>query len=172
METPESPILSRLRPPNGAVRRKKRVGRGPGSGWGKTSGRGQKGQKARKPGNLKKLHFEGGQMPLQRRVPKRGFYNLFSTPVAEVNVGSLERFNAGDVIDTALLISRRLVRPRASVVKVLGAGELTKPLVVHAHRFSDGARSKIEAVGGRCEILVGESSSASNAPAEAVRKLS
>lgn len=149
----EVPILSRLRPPEGAVRRKKRVGRGIGSGVGKTAGRGQKGQKARKPGNFHKKGFEGGQMPLVRRLPKRGFVNLFSTRVAEVNVRDLSRFEEGAMVDTEALASAGLVKGGFEVVKILGNGELSKKLTVRAHRFSKGAREKIEQAGGRVEVI-------------------
>ena len=149
----EVPILSRLRPPEGAVRRKKRVGRGIGSDVGKTAGRGQKGQKARKPGNFHKKGFEGGQMPLVRRLPKRGFVNLFSTRVAEVNVRDLSRFEEGAMVDTEALASAGLVKGGFEVVKILGNGELSKKLTVRAHRFSKGAREKIEQAGGRVEVI-------------------
>jgi len=149
----EVPILSRLRAPEGANRRKMRVGRGPGSGKGKTSGRGMKGQKARQPGNIHKLHFEGGQMPLVQRVPKIGFNNIFSTAVAEVNVGMLNKFADDEVVDVEALVDARLVRGRFDVVKVLGDGELETKLTVKAHRFSKSAKAKIEAAGGVAEIV-------------------
>ena len=149
-------ILSKLRAPEGAVREKKRVGRGPGSGHGKTATRGQKGQKARSKGNINKKHFQGGQTPMQRRLPKRGFRNPLATPVFEVNVGDLEAvFEAGATVDLAALHKVRLVRGlledlvKARVlVKLLGDGELTKKLTVSAHRFSQSAADKIAAVGG------------------------
>lgn len=147
------PILSRLAPPEGAVRAKKRKGRGPGSGLGKTAGRGQKGQKARQPGNIHKLFFEGGQMPLSRRLPKVGFNNLFATNYAEVSVARLETFAAGDVVDIAGLRARGFVKGKNDGVKVLGNGELTKKLTVRAAAFSAGARAKIEAAGGVCEVV-------------------
>jgi large subunit ribosomal protein L15 len=149
----EVPILSRLSPPPGAVRRKKRVGRGIGSGLGKTAGRGQKGQKARQPGNFHKKAFEGGQMPLARRLPKGGFVNLFALKVAEVNVRDLARFEGGATVDADALVSLGLVKGVFDVVKVLVNGELTKSLTVRAHRFSKGAREKIEAAGGRVEVV-------------------
>lgn len=150
-------ILSKLQAPEGAVRGKKRVGRGPGSGHGKTATRGQKGQKARSKGNINKKHFQGGQTPIQRRLPKRGFRNPLATPVCEVNLGDLEvLFDSGATVDLAALKAKRLVRGRLAdlekarvLVKVLGDGELTKKLTVSAHRFSKGAASKIEAVGGK-----------------------
>lgn len=146
------PILSRLSPPEGAVRRKKRVGRGIGSGVGKTAGRGQKGQKARQPGNFHKKAFEGGQMPLARRLPKGGFVNLFALKVAEVNVRDLARFDDGATVDVDALVSVGLLKGGFDVVKVLGNGELAKKLTVRAHRFSKGAREKIEKAGGRVEV--------------------
>ena len=156
------PILSRLAPPEGAVREKKRKGRGPGSGLGKTAGRGQKGQKARQPGNIHKLFFEGGQMPLSRRLPKVGFTNPFTQKVAEVSVAKLEVFAAGDVVNAASLRAKGLVKGRFDVLKVLGNGALAKKLTVQAEAFSAGAKSKIEAAGGTCEVIA-------RAPAPVVR---
>jgi large subunit ribosomal protein L15 len=149
----EIPILSRLRAPVGAVQKKKRVGRGPGSGLGKTAGRGQKGQKARQPGNIHKLHFEGGQMPLNRRLPKVGFNSLFRTNLAPINVKTLELFEAGTTVDEAALRARGLVKGRWDGVKILGTGELTKKLTVKAEGFSASARTKIEGVGGTVEVV-------------------
>ena len=149
----EVPILSRLSPPPGAVRRKKRVGRGIGSGVGKTAGRGHKGQKARKPGNFHKKGFEGGQMPLMRRLPKFGFVNIFATKVAEINVRDLARFEDGATVDAEALAAHGLLKRSYDVVKVLGNGELNKKLTVRAHRFSKGAREKIEQAGGRVEVV-------------------
>ncbi|MBX6378371.1 MAG: 50S ribosomal protein L15 [Clostridia bacterium] len=134
-------------------RRRKRVGRGPGSGHGKTSTRGQKGQKARS-GGAKGPGFEGGQMPLQRRLPKRGFNNArFATRYAIVNVGALNEFEDGSEVTPDLLLERRLVRDLLEGVKVLGDGELKRALTVKAHRFSKQAASKIEAAGGRVEVI-------------------
>ena len=155
-EEKEVPILSRLKPPPGAVRPKKRVGRGEGSGLGKTAGRGQKGQKARQPGNIHKLHFEGGQMPLARRVPKRGFHNLFATEVAEVNVRDLAKFDDGSSVDVEDLMARGLVKGYFDEVKILGNGELNKKLSVKVHAFSKSAQAKIEAAGGTAETLGSE----------------
>src|SRR5690606_10495482 len=146
-------ILSRLQPPEGAVKGRKRVGRGPGSGMGKTATRGQKGQKARSKGNINKLHFHGGQTPMQRRLPKRGFRNPLAARVANVNVGALEVFDAGATVDVEALKAKRLVQGRYDLIKVLGDGELTKNLTVHAHAFSAGAVSKIEAKGGKAVAL-------------------
>jgi large subunit ribosomal protein L15 len=146
-------ILSRLQPPEGAVKERKRVGRGVGSGMGKTATRGQKGQKARSKGNINKLHFHGGQTPMQRRLPKRGFRNPLALKVANVNVGALEVFDAGATVDVEALKAKRLVQGRYDLIKVLGDGELTKSLTVHAHAFSAGAVSKIEAKGGKAVAL-------------------
>lgn len=148
------PILSRLRPPAGAVRPKKRVGRGPGSGLGKTSGRGQKGQKARQPGNIHKLHFEGGQMPLNRRLPKVGFNSPFPRRLATVNVSDLDVFEAGATVDEQALRSRGLVKGRRwDGVKVLGRGEVSKNLTVRVEALSASAKEKIAQAGGTVEIV-------------------
>ncbi len=152
-ENSEIPILSRLSPPAGAVRPKKRVGRGIGSGLGKTSGRGQKGQKARQPGNIHKLAFEGGQMPLVRRIPKRGFKNIFAKRIVEVNVRDLNRFDDGSTVDVELLQASGLASGSFDFLKVLGTGELSKKLTVKAHRFSKSARAKIEAAGGTVQVI-------------------
>jgi large subunit ribosomal protein L15 len=146
-------ILSKLQPPEGAVRDRTRVGRGPGSGLGKTAGRGQKGQKARSTGNINKKHFQGGQTPIQRRLPKRGFRNPLADVVANVNVGALELFDDGAAVDIAALREHRLVQGRVDAVKILGDGDLTKKLTVTAHRFSKGAIAKIEKAGGKAVIL-------------------
>lgn len=150
----EIPILSRLRAPIGAVRNKKRKGRGIGK-LGKTAGKGMKGQKARSPGNFQKLGFEGGQMPLYRRIPKRGFHNLFAKNYAEVNVRDLARFDAGAVVDEAALREKRLVSGQFDGVKLLGNGELDRKLTVKVHAISEGAKAKVEAAGGSVEILGG-----------------
>lgn len=146
-------ILSKLQPPEGAVTKKVRIGRGVGSGIGKTSGRGQKGQKARSKGNINKLHFQGGQTPIQRRLPKRGFRNPLADVVAEVNVGDLEMFEAGANVDAQALRKARLVQGRFDVIKVLGDGDLSKKLTVTAHRFSKSALQKIQAAGGSAVTL-------------------
>jgi large subunit ribosomal protein L15 len=124
-----------------------------GSGVGKTSGRGQKGQKARAGGNINKKHFQGGQTPIQRRLPKRGFRNPLADIVANVNVGALEAFDDGAQVDLIALHERRLVQGRFDVLKILGDGELTKKLTVTAHRFSKGAVEKIEKAGGKAVVL-------------------
>ncbi|AKT36637.1 50S ribosomal protein L15 [Chondromyces crocatus] len=160
-------ILAKLQPPIGAVRKKTRVGRGPGSGLGKTAGRGQKGQKARSTGNIGKKHFQGGQTPIQRRLPKRGFRNPFGDIVATLNVGALEVFNDGDHVDLASLRQKRLIRGRFDAVKVLGNGDLTKRLTVSAHQFSRSALSKIEAAGGKAVPVARIASDAASTEASA-----
>ena len=145
--------LNTLRPAPGAKRPRKRVGRGPGSGSGKTAGRGHKGQKSRS-GFSRRFGFEGGQMPLVRRIPKRGFTNIFRTEVQVVNLRDLERvFDAGETVTPEELAERGLVRRSDGVVKVLGTGSLSKKLVVQAHRFSASAKTQIEAAGGTCEVV-------------------
>lgn len=152
-ETNDVPILSRLRAPEGATRPKRRPGRGIGSGLGKTGGRGQKGQKARQPGNIHKLNFEGGQMPLARRVPKIGFKNIFAAKTVEVNVGDLARFDAGTRVDLQVLLDAGLVKGKFDRVKLLGNGELDRSLTIEIHAVSKGARAKIEAAGGSIELI-------------------
>jgi large subunit ribosomal protein L15 len=144
--------LSNLKPPKGAKHAKKRIGRGQGSGNGKTAGRGHKGAKSRSGFKFKR-GFEGGQMPLHRRVPKRGFHNLFRVEYAVVNLDTLgERFDAGTVVTPELLLERGLVsggRP----VKVLARGDLAKALTVRAHKFSGKAAEKLAAAGGSAEAI-------------------
>jgi large subunit ribosomal protein L15 len=142
--------LSDLSPAKGSTHRKKRLGRGPGSGTGKTAGRGSKGQLSRS-GFSRRPSFEGGQMPLIRRVPKRGFTNIFRATYAVVNVGRLGELGA-DEVTPELLVELGLAR-RGLPVKVLGDGDLGRALKVSAHKFSAGARSKIEAAGGTCQEL-------------------
>jgi len=145
--------LSRLRPPKGAKHPPKRVGRGPGSGHGKTAGRGHKGAKSR-AGFKHKRGFEGGQMPLHRRVPKRGFHNPFRVEYAVVNLDALDaRFEAGAVVTPERLRAVKLVRDRRAPIKVLGRGVLTKPLAVKAHAFSASAVAGIQAAGGTVEVV-------------------
>jgi len=145
--------LSNLKPKKGARHAKKRVGRGPGSGHGKTSARGEKGQKSRS-GFSRMRGFEGGQMPLHRRLPKRGFTNIFKKDHAVVNVSDLERFDNGTVVDEAMLRANGLVKGQTEGgVKILGNGELTKKLTVNAHKFSASARKQIEAAGGSCQEI-------------------
>ena len=144
--------LSNLRPARGAKHAKKRVGRGQGSGNGKTAGRGHKGAKSRS-GFKHKRGFEGGQMPLHRRVPKRGFHNPFREEYDVVNLDTLaERFEAGVEVTADLLRERGLVG-RAGLIKVLARGDISKALTVHAHKFSGKAAEKIAAAGGRTETL-------------------
>jgi large subunit ribosomal protein L15 len=144
--------LSNLAPAPGAVKKRKRIGRGPGSGHGKTAGRGHKGRGARSGGNTPP-GYEGGQMPLQRRLPKRGFRNPFRCVYGVVNLRQLEaQFDSGSVVDPNALRERGLVR-RDLPVKVLAAGELTKPLTVSAHAFSAAARERIAAAGGTVEVI-------------------
>jgi large subunit ribosomal protein L15 len=144
--------LSSLKPPRGSRQRKVRVGRGIGSKLGKTAGAGNKGQKSR-TGYSRRPGFEGGQMPLHRRIPKRGFRNPFGTDYATVNVESLNRFSAGETVTPAELIARGLVRVSHAPVKVLGDGELKVALTVHAHKFSKSAQEKIARAGGKAETL-------------------
>ncbi|HYL09178.1 MAG TPA: 50S ribosomal protein L15 [Candidatus Acidoferrales bacterium] len=144
--------LSNLKPPRGSRHRKVRVGRGIGSKLGKTAGAGNKGQKSRK-GYSRRPGFEGGQMPLHRRIPKRGFHNLFSREFSVVNVESLDGFASGDVVTPETLRARGLVRRPGDAVKILGDGELKTKLTVHAHAFSKSAQQKITAAGGVIEIL-------------------
>jgi large subunit ribosomal protein L15 len=144
--------LSNLKPKKGARHAKKRVGRGPGSGHGKTSGRGEKGQKSRS-GYSGKRGFEGGQMPLHRRLPKRGFTNIFKKDYAVVNVSDLERFDNGLSIDETTLRQAGLVKGSHDGVKVLGDGELSKKLTVSATKFSKSAREIIEKAGGTCQEI-------------------
>lgn len=141
--------LNNLKPKKGSRKPRKRVGRGPGSGNGKTAGRGEKGQKSRS-GYTSKLGFEGGQMPLHRRIPKRGFTNIFKTEYAVINLADLDRFDSDSVVDLAAMKSIGLVKGR-KLVKVLGNGEISKKLTVHADKFSKTAKSKIEAAGGTCQ---------------------
>ncbi len=146
-------MLDRLQPRPGSRRKPKRVGRGPGSGWNKTAGRGEKGQGKRSPGRETPFHFEGGQMPLARRLPKRGFHNLFRVAYQIVNVGALSVFGEGASVDPASLAGRGLVPRRIGRVKLLGEGDAPKKLVVRVHRVSATARRKIEEAGGSVELV-------------------
>jgi large subunit ribosomal protein L15 len=146
--------LSTLSPAPGSRKSRKRLGRGPGSGLGKTSGRGHKGRGARSGGNTHPS-FEGGQMPLQRRLPKRGFHNPFRRTFSIVNLSRLEAaFDGGAVVDAAALIAHGLVRA-GRPIKVLGQGELSKALTVKAHAFSESAKARIAAAGGSAEVIEG-----------------
>lgn len=144
--------LSNLSPAAGSVRDVKRIGRGHGSGNGKTAGKGHKGQKAR-AGRGMRPGFEGGQMTLQRRIPKRGFNNIFATEYAEVNVGKLNVFEDGATVDAIALIEKGIIKKELDGVKILGNGELTKNLTVKAAAFSESAVKKIEAAGGKTEVM-------------------
>lgn len=145
--------LNNLRPPKGATHAKKRVGRGPGSGHGKTASRGSKGAKSRSGFRFKR-GFEGGQMPLHRRVPKRGFTNIFRVEYAVVNLDTLgEVFDAGSEVTPDVLRERGLVRDRKALIKVLGRGDISKKLTVRAHKFSGSAAEKIAKAGGSTEVL-------------------
>ncbi len=148
-----SEILSRLAPPPGARKTEKRKGRGPGSGLGKTAGKGQKGQKARHPGGFGHLQFQGGQTPIQRRLPKRGFRVPFPIHTVGINVGRLEQFGKGAAVDEAALRKARLVQGRDVRIKILGDGDLKKALTVSAHGFSKSAVEKIEKAGGKVVVL-------------------
>ena len=144
--------LYELQPAEGSVKDVKRIGRGHGSGNGKTAGKGHKGQKARSGGSIRP-GFEGGQMPLQRRIPKRGFNNIFATKYAIVNVSDLNKFTDGTVVDTELLVASGLVKKVYDGVKILGNGELTAKLTVKAAKFSQSAVEKIEKAGGKTEVM-------------------
>ena len=144
--------LSELQPSPGSKHSKKRVGRGPGSGWGKTAGRGHKGQNSR-AGGPKGPGFEGGQMPLTRRIPKRGFTNIFRQTWAIVNLRDLNRFAPDSVVDEAVLKEAGLVAAKTRRVKLLAQGEVTVPLTVKVQAASAQARARIEAAGGRVEVL-------------------
>jgi len=148
--------LSRLAFPAGARHKERRVGRGMGSTKGQTCGRGNKGQKARNGGDIGKLSFEGGQTPLYRRLPKRGFKTPFPEEVVSINLSALERFAAGSTVDEAALRAARLVQGRDVKIKILGQGELSKKLTVSAHFFSAAAAEKIAAKGGKTVVLAAE----------------
>ena len=144
--------LHELHPAAGSTTASKRLGRGVGSGLGKTSGKGHKGAKARSGGG-KRPGFEGGQMPLYRRVPKKGFTNIFGTEYAVVNVERLEVFNDGDVVTVEELLAKKIIRKPLDGVKIMGNGELTKKLTVKAAKFTASAKEKIEALGGKAEVV-------------------
>lgn len=144
--------LHELSPVEGSKKEVKRIGRGHGSGWGKTAGKGHKGQKAR-AGKGMRVGFEGGQMPLQRRIPKRGFNNIFAKKVVAINVGTLNKFEDGAVVDIAALTEKGIVKNSFDSVKILSNGTITKKLTVKAHAFSKGAVAKIEAAGGKTEVI-------------------
>ena len=144
--------LHELSPAPGSTREVKRIGRGHGSGQGKTAGKGHKGQKARSGGSIRP-GFEGGQMPLQRRVPKRGFNNIFATRYASVNVAALNKFEDGAVVDADALTAAGLIKKEYDGVKILGNGNVEKKLTVKVTAFSEAAKAKIEAAGGKAEVI-------------------
>ncbi|MBQ3264874.1 MAG: 50S ribosomal protein L15 [Ruminococcus sp.] len=144
--------LHELSPAEGSKKEVKRIGRGHGSGQGKTAGKGHKGQKAR-AGKGMRVGFEGGQMPLQRRIPKRGFNNIFAKKVVAINVGTLNKFEDGAVVDIAALTEKGIVKNSFDSVKILSNGTITKKLTVKANAFSKGAVAKIEAAGGKTEVI-------------------
>ena len=145
-------MLGQLTPSPGRRKRPKRVGRGPGSGHGKTACRGAKGQKARSGAGVSP-GFEGGQMPLQRRLPKRGFRNIFKKRFVLVHIRDLNRFSEGEVVDVEALLQARLVKKVYDGVKIVGDGDLTVALTVRAHKFTESARRKIEAATGKVEVI-------------------
>ena len=145
--------LHELSPVEGSKKSSKRIGRGHGSGWGKTAGKGHKGQKARSGGSIRP-GFEGGQMPLQRRVPKRGFNNIFAKNVVAINLSVLNRkFNDGDTVDAEALMTAGVVKNSFDAIKVLGNGKLEKKLTVKVSAFSESAKAAIEAAGGKAEVI-------------------
>lgn len=144
--------LYNLSPAAGSTKEAFRKGRGHGSGNGKTGGRGHKGQKARSGGKIR-IGFEGGQMPLARRIPKRGFHNIFAKPLESVNVSALEKFEDGAVVDAKALLDAGILSKCTYGVKILGNGEITKKLTVKASAFSESAKAKIEAAGGKAEVV-------------------
>jgi len=144
--------LHELKPAKGATKDRKRIGRGVGSGWGKSAGRGNKGQNARAGGGVRP-GYEGGQMPLHRRLPKRGFTNIFKKQLVVINVGDLARFESGTVVDETALVRSGLVKGRRDGVKLLGQGEVGIPLTVKINAISRNAKEKIEAAGGSVEVI-------------------
>lgn len=144
--------LHELSPVSGSRKESKRIGRGHGSGQGKTAGKGHKGQKARS-GYSRKIGFEGGQMPLQRRVPKRGFNNIFAKEMVSINVGSLNVFRSGSKVDAEALVKAGLVKKVKDGIKILGNGELKKRLNIKVSAYSESAKQKIEAAGGKAEVI-------------------
>ena len=144
--------LEELKPAAGSTHRKKIIGRGIGSGTGKTSGKGHKGQKARSGGGVRP-GFEGGQMPLYRRLPKRGFYNVFAKKYVSVNVEVLDRFNDGDEVTAETLLEKNIISKKLDGVKLLGRGEVTKKLTVKVAKLSASAKEKIEKAGGKAEVV-------------------
>ena len=144
--------LNELSPPKGSRKSPKRLGRGVGSGTGKTAGRGTKGHNSRSGGGVRP-GFEGGQMPIHRRLPKRGFTNIFRKQIATVNIRDLSRFETGSLVDEAALIRCGLIKGRKDGIKLLGQGNIKYPLIIRVNDISKGARDKIEAIGGKIEVL-------------------
>ena len=144
--------LNTIKPAQGSTSQAHRVGRGVGSGWGKTAGRGHKGQKSR-AGGFHKVGFEGGQMPLTMRLPKRGFTNKWATEYVAINVSALNIFEDGDVVGPVELIQAGIIKKIEDGIKIMGNGELTKKLTVQAMKFTATAKEKIEAAGGNCEVI-------------------
>ena len=144
--------LNQLTATPGATKERKRIGRGYGAGTGKTAGKGHKGQKAR-AGHGQRPGFEGGQMPMQRRLPKRGFNNIFAKEIVSINVGSLNKFEDGASVDAAALVEAGIIKKTCDGVKILSNGELKKKLTVKANAFSEAAKAKIEAAGGKAEVI-------------------
>ena len=144
--------LNQLTATPGATKERKRIGRGYGAGTGKTAGKGHKGQKAR-AGHGQKPGFEGGQMPMQRRLPKRGFNNIFAKEIISINVGSLNKFEDGASVDAAALMEAGILKKDCDGIKILSNGTLTKKLTVKANAFSAAAKEKIEAAGGKAEVI-------------------
>ncbi|MCP4749150.1 MAG: 50S ribosomal protein L15 [Desulfobacteraceae bacterium] len=144
--------LHELKPAKGSTKNRKRLGRGVGSGWGKTAGRGNKGHNARSGGGVRP-GFEGGQMPLHRRLPKRGFTNKFKKEVAILNICDLERFESGSTIDEATLVRNGLIKGRRDSIKLLGKGEISIPLTIKLNAVSNSAEEKIKAAGGTVEVI-------------------
>lgn len=144
--------LNELTAAPGSTKTGRRIGRGHGSGQGKTAGKGHKGQKARSGGGVR-AGFEGGQMPMARRVPKRGFNNIFALEIVTVNVGNLNCFEDGAVVDAAALIEKGVIKKSCDGVKILSNGEIKKKLTVKAKAFSEAAKAKIEAAGGKAEVV-------------------
>jgi large subunit ribosomal protein L15 len=142
--------IHELKPPRGSRKKRKRVGRGGGSGWGKTSGRGTKGQNSRSGGGVS-VGFEGGQMPLQRRIPKRGFTNIFKKQYEIINIKDLMRFDSGETVDTDTLIKSGLIK-KAMTVKLLANGDISYPINIIVNNVSRAAKEKIESAGGKVEL--------------------
>ncbi|UCH21821.1 MAG: 50S ribosomal protein L15 [Deltaproteobacteria bacterium] len=143
--------LNELSPPRGSRKARKRLGRGVGSGKGKTAGRGTKGQNSRSGGGVRP-GFEGGQMPLHRRLPKRGFTNIFRKNITAINIKDLKKFESGSVVDEAALVRLGIVKGKNDGIKLLGQGEIDFPLTIKVNQVSSGARAKIEAAGGTIEV--------------------